>query len=1041
VRSLAEPLRAATDALLKSTAYQESLFLRGIYLTGWSDDVTAFLGELLERKVFAETGLATPTARTVFATNRAVRIAQIAAAVAFLFFGSGLWWAWRKLERENEVLGRFLATTAANMESSSRTSHDAIADATLKSWADDLLDGMAAINFRHYGSVFVPSSWFSPFDAKLSDAITQSFNKIILESIRLQMEERARTLYTAPAAMQLVTLTPDGAVVAPAGTLTAAPQQRAMAIEQMPEFVALQRYVDDMSTLESNAQVFNSLHNRGDLKGFSAVVSYALQKQLPDRFFERAELYQRALANSTYRQFDAAAVSPQATAHLEELTAELYRALYERNAFAGRLQQLSELLQQASWQWPVAGEADRFTDLRVRFKDVETQLSGPEMVWAFRPTFSLSPAYDLMLSKIDRSQFFAPGVSKRMRDAGFAGWSHFRQTIAQSQSPLTGTLLATQNGQAEMRLSTDALLLESALDTFLSQGFVASTAARGHIQTSLPASSKQVWDPALIEQAAGVAHAYDRFRDKTLERFPADLRLAIDQVSRERANAQMVDLLAEAQSFPNLAPSAATEDDLRAGVAAFSATLPAISDALDGFARLGFADSRHDLAAAETAEALRLLRVADSLLDQEQPYRPRQGGFAWWDGSGAPSPAAWGVRDAADVAAYLDTTRARVTTIARGYAQPVLSWLGKSGTDRGDAKLFASKWQSILDDLRDYDAKKPGNSLALLEDYAGVQMTKVGTSDCVAATLPASFKPGRGFFSASLYDLSKQLAGRCYLIAGKDASARYTELARYFNQRLAGRYPFAEAPPRAGEPEAEPDDLRAFYRLYDASQAVIRSMPLDGGGVAPSFASARQFLDDIASVRAFFAPFLDAKKAEPSPSFDVETTFRVLREREVDGNQIIGWSLAVGDDVVTNHDKKRKLRWMPGQPVRLTLRWASDSPRVPVLPAAVRGASVRDRSIVYEYTNRWSLLTALGDHTAASDELPSYADSEPVTLAFAVYTQPADAPPSQTATPKPAQVFARVALLAPGTTQTLDVPRFPQRAPRLDGPIVAEESR
>lgn len=1039
VRSLAEPLRAATDALLKSSAYQESLFLRGIYLSGWTsaeggaDGMTAFVGDLLGRKIFAETGLATPTARTAFATNRAVRIAQIAAAVSFLFFGSGLFFAWRKFERQNEMLTRFLSGTAANMEASSRVAHDAIADATLQSWASDLLDGMGTISFRRYGSLFVPSSWFSPFEDQLTDAITESFNRIILESIRLQMEEKARALYTAPS-MQLVTATQAGTVTESAGALVPG-QQRMLPLEQMPEFVSLQRYVDEMTTLEAQAQVFNNVRNRGDLKGLGGVVAYALGKQLPERFYQKADLYRRALERSTYKPYDAGAVASQATWHAEELTAELYRAMYERNAFAARLEQLSSMLQQASWQWPVAGEADRFTELRARFKDVETQLAGPELVWAFRPVFSLGAAYDTTLAKMDRSLFFGPAVTKKAREAGFAGWAQFRRNLAAVQSPLTGTLLSTRNGEAEMRLSSDSVLLQSALDTFLSQGFVASAPVPGHIRTTLPASTRQAWDPALVEQAAGVAHAYDRFKEKTLERFPAELRLSIDQVSRERANAQMVDLLSQGQRFESLPPAAATEDDLRAGVAAFSATLPAVSDAMDGFARLGFNDSRRDLAAAESAEALRLLHIADALLEVDQPYRPRQGSFSWWDGNGAPSPAAWGVRDAADVAAYLDTTRTRVSSISRNYAQPLLAWFAKAGTSNAEVKQLAPKWQSILDDLRDYDAKKPGNSLALLEDYAGAQMGKIATTDCGAATLPASVRPTRGYFNLALQNLSKQLSSRCYLIAGKDAAARYTELARYFNQRLAGRYPFAEAAPRAGEPEADPEDLRAFYKMYDASQGVIRSMP--GDGVAPAFLSARQFMSDMGSVRSFFAPFLDARKAETAPSFDLETTFRVLREREVDGSEIIGWSLSVGDDTVTNRDKKKKLRWMPGQPLRLSLRWAADSPRIPVLPSATRGAVVHDRSVVFEYTNRWSLLTALADHLAATDELPSYADVEPVTLAFAVYTQPAD---GGTPAPKPSQVFARVAVLAPGTTQTLDVPRFPSHAPRLEGPILAEDT-
>ncbi|HKR98069.1 MAG TPA: hypothetical protein VJU79_01015, partial [Candidatus Dormibacteraeota bacterium] len=577
-------------------------------------------------------------------------------------------------------------------------------------------------------------------------------------------------------------------------------------------------------------------------------------------------------------------------------------------------------------------------------------------------------------------------------------------------------------------------MLKTALESFLGQGFVTPSRFDRQIQTHLLAGQRLGWDPALLEQATAVYQAYDRFQSKTLSVFPPEMRGSIDQVARENAARQMITLIAEGQAFDVVPPSvsATLEDDVRAGIARFQSEVGPVSDSLDALTKVRAMDGRRDLASAMTAEAYRLLVDVDRLLHEDEPYRPRHRSFDWWDGNAPPSPAAWDARDGTEVPVYLETTRNRVAVLARSYAQPLIAWFVKAGmADRGDTRGLVTAWQGIIDDLRDYDAKKPGSSLAALEDYINQQMVKVTPANCVAASLPSGYRPNRRYFSVRLQELSRQLGERCVQIAVRDAGVKYAELARYFNARLAGRYPFADAPPARGEREADPEAVKGFYELFDSSQGVIRAVPSNAIS-DPAFAPARAFVSEMAAVRPLFAPYLDSQKPNAAPAVDVEASFRVLREREVDGDQIIGWTVTVGDQSVSNRDNKKKLHWVPGRPVRIALRWASDAPRIPVLSQSERGASLQDRTLTYEYTNQWSLLTALEQHTATTE--PAFRDSEPVTLAFRVQMQPVG-------TNKPlddaARVFMRLALLAPDSAKPIELPKFPAVAPPL-GEQVAE---
>ncbi len=1042
VSSLQPPLQIYLDHLFKPSALSEALILRGVYLCaqppaepaaspapgGAAPAATVFLRDLLDEKVFAESALARPTAQTALSRNRAVRIARWCTAGAALLLVGGLLWGGTNLRRDHDLILPFLEQTLGHLRAERLQPHEQLADADLEAWALQLLAGMARLDFNHFGSVTVPSSWLSPFNRRLEEALSQSFNEVILRAIRLELEEEARNRVEEASLRELATgAPPEGAAPLPVGG--------------MSELQQLQRYVMGLRTIEQNGGRFNSLRSSGDLESLAALVGSTFGKRLPESFFRHAELYRQALRNARYEEFQPAAFRAAAAPRAEELAGSLFAALLRRNPLDARLEAVAARLQQLAWRWPEGGDTEPFADLVRRLDEIEVLLSRPDLEYAFRREFNLGPAFNGVVAAMGESAFFGPDAARRVRESGAAAWSELQMRLASRSSSLTGPVLQVVGGRAEMQLSSDTLLLKTALRTFLGQEFVAPAAGADRLWVEMPPGSRLVWDASRLGRAVAAAQAYERFQSKSLGLFPAELRDAIDGVARERTRAQMIGLVAEAERFEAAPPAVSaslSEQQLQREVASFQAAAAPLGDVLGAFGRLRFEDARRGAASAMTWEAFRLLQQTDRLLAADEPYRPSQGSFAWWDGSRPASPAAWGARDPAEVAAYLDATRSRVTLLARGYAQPALAWLAASGGAEGrpEVRTLALKWQGILDDLGDYEAKKPGNSLAALEDYITAGMTKVGTADCAAAAAGATARPS-AFFAASLQDLTRRLSGRCYNLAADQAAARYAEIARFFNQRLAGRYPFAEAPPAPGDPEADPEDVRGFYKLFDASQAMIRSLPAGGDRLTASFRAVRGFADDMARVRELFAPFLDAAKPEPVPSFDVEASFRVLREREAGGNQIIDWTLAIGGHAVRGRDQERKLRWTLGEPVRIELRWANDAPSVPVLLAPHAGAAVRDRTIVYEYTNRWALLAALADHRAAAEDLPAYDDVEPVTLALAVNTRPAaGGPPADV----PTRVFLRLAVLAPGTTKSLDPPRFPARAPRLDE-VFAEDAQ
>jgi type VI secretion system protein ImpL len=1049
VRALHQPLRTFLGHLFRTSAHQESAIPRGFYFCGAFGGATAFVSELLEQKVFPEVGLALPTSRTRLAQTRKVRTLQIAAASLALIATAGLTYAYRSFQRENTELRRVFDQSEAALSRESRPD----ARVAEERAAAEILDSIGHLTFRRYWSVFVPSSWpiVTEFDSRMEDALGRTFSIVVLDAIRQRIDDRIEkalndaTTRIVPADSRI---DPNAAWRQRIATASLSEDGRVLPIDQMPDFRVLSTFISEMRQAEMNGRRLNdiAMPGRGDLRALAGLAAYAFGQELSSKFFQRSYLYEATLRNASYtRRFDPSRYRDRADRTARELTSDFYRSLFDRNPFGLRVRQLVRELDPAALDAHGSreSEVERFRHITDTIHTVQTDLSGPELQWAFRPDFDLGASYAAIVAAMKQSALFQPETADTLKTAAESNWADFTMGLT-TPTALNWPVLSVRDGRAEKRLSAETQGLQAALEGFLNQSFVSRANGQRRLVTTFAPATRVTWDPQLLQQSSATYQAFQRFNENGLKLFRPELQDAVVFAAQQRLGAQMNDLLVDAQTLDDATPPATNallEQQLEADIERFTAAHQPLKENFEAFTRAHLYDERAALVAATTHEAQRLLAATDALLERQAPYTPRLGNFTWWDGKTPASPAAWDARDAADLTTYLDNTRLRTARLAQFYAKPLLSFFDETATgDLPDSVALVTKWQSIVDDLADYDAKKPGNAPAALEDYIGARMAKVTLADCSAASLTARPQRASGYFAGRLVDLSRQLSARCSAQAAHEARELYADLARFYDQRLAGRYPFAAEPPRQpGQPEADPEDVRNFYRRFGAADALFNSIPGDSASAA-SLADARHFLKQMRDVRGFFASFLDAPKPMRVPAYDLETEFRTLQQRELGGNEIIRWSLSVADETVTDREKAQKIRWTPGQPVRVAIRWANDAPHVPVLRENRRGMTVDGRTVTYEYANRWALLAALADLRAHAEDLGPINDPPPVTLSLTIDTKPADEKPDQknSATTEPAQLFMRVALLTPEGAP-LEVPDFPKVPAPVLPVVIAED--
>ncbi|HEY9420111.1 MAG TPA: type VI secretion protein IcmF/TssM N-terminal domain-containing protein, partial [Thermoanaerobaculia bacterium] len=991
-QTVRDELRVLLSQVFRASTYHEILPCRGIYFCGRVPAAarggaelfrnphavgdSVFVRDVFDRKVFPERDLAHPTSLALLQGGRRLRVLQAAVVTLALVSTLGVWWAHRKLDGRRENLRVFLVETAQDLQDlralRARGETGDTQQAFLRDRAFQLFDSMSNLNASWFGSVFVPSSWFSPFNRDLKGAMVRAYDDIILNTLHDELVRRLGEILAEARPLGIVAeeaVVPSLAEEDPlAGPSFVAWDPQTLGAEDVhvppvdgtPEFEQMSRYVASLRALEGGANRFNRLRTTKDLKDLNAVVAYLFNRQLPDSFFKNSGLYSRALADVDYDRFQPLPQRPRTTGRAVELADTLYGRLFTQNPAARELKSVAAVAAQVSSpSWNSGGGASvaALVELHNRLKRAEEILASPQLAWMSGETLNLGKPYQDVLQASRATVFLGPETTQRIQEDGNRRFQDFRRDLLNIETPSTGRLVSRDPKTGTLSLSPPTRLLADALGGLSHQGLVARAAAEGVHNVSLSPRGRVTWDTLGLQRAASLFLPYEDFIQKTLAPFPPELRSTLQISARDQLGARMMTQVVDAQRpgpEPDASSSLLLEQALEIQVANFQAAAAPIAELMNTFEKLGLFTAREQVAAAFAAQGEQILADADRLLALEAPYTPRENGFDWWNGGRKPGLEAFGASDDAHLAGYLAAQRRDVAEIAERFAQPVVKAFGGRASSRGLRSSMA-RWTAISEQLESYKAKEPSSSVAGLEELILKDMLEIEPANCARRITTRMLADAPDdFFEERRSALRRQLSDRCRELAGGHAVEGYRKLEAFFNQRLAGRFPFSASAPGRLDPEADPEDVRALFRLYATHAPVLQSVPEEDRPPA-----AFEFIRRLEDVRAFFGAFLDDPLRSEAPRLDLAVRFREQRRAETGADRIFRWSLASGDQMVSHPYNGPAIRWTYGTPVRLELQWAKDSPVVPVETADLPGVQVTGRTAAFEFNNRWSLLALL----------------------------------------------------------------------------------
>jgi len=572
--------------------------------------------------------------------------------------------------------------------------------------------------------------------------------------------------------------------------------------------------------------------------------------------------------------------------------------------------------------------------------------------------------------------------------------------------------------------------LRKVLQGLSQEKFMDPSSGDARLRPKLPTRAHLIWDKEMLQQAISLYDSYERFVISNLKNSPPDLENKARQAALQQLKANMMDLVARAQKYEparQWSARASLEEDLLPEIRSFKEAEPLLSRLVDIVNDMG----SHELKDRVASQSSYLLRAVDDQLTAEKLYMVKRGNFSWWNGNKPLSYVAYDLGNADELTDYLALQRKRIGFLARECALPVITFLLiKNIRPQQLEERVLLKWEGILSELDKYDAKMPGNSLAALENFIRSDMDKINLEDCSQAPFqPDQSEQSGDYFLRTRNTLRRELFLRCEKLAELDAFQRYAEIEEFFNRNLAGRFPFSDSVGSGTEAGAE--TVMDFYRLLDRRGRALKDALRKNAQASISRDRAIEFLDRMEELRKSFASFLEKNQA---PSFDFEVRFRANQTREIGGNQIIDWSMDVGKQQIRYRDQDRAGHWRFGDPIRITLRWAKDSPHVPVPNEKAPYVKVRDRTAVFEFANRWSLFALLAVQQSAPADFDRAFDPEPYTLKFSLRTAR-----DWSVTPKEQErvegdqmrVYIQLTVMPVGKKEPLVLPAFPVKAPHL----------
>lgn len=1005
-----EGLRRALQILLEpvfqGNAQGEAPRFRGVYFTASQapatsgDSLTAhhngqrqtvFARQLWSRRLMAERGLAQPVPRLLRVRQRGHRLAGAVALVVGLVWLGGMVWVWRDSVENAEGLSRLVLSAHKNhiVVDPDQPQLEPTRHNVQNYW--NVLE--KAPRWRFVSVVF-PTSWFSSVDTQLEDGLRLTARHHWILPLRDLLNSDLAQLKSIRNTERRGNVENDD----PA---------------QWQSYLKAKALVDMAARLEQHNQMFSQVVNdpKAPLDELVQLSNAALSLGLNTGTLSRPRFYNRVLFdahNSDLQGLDLNAARPVIADNFTGLMQRWLDHYFLADNFVRQAGYLKLHLQRLE-----AGSGNSLSeleDLMALIDDLQTLVSLTNSAWGRGKGQDLVPGYTQMLDKVSHSTLLGPDITQDLESQAAKLQQSFRdQWIVQSGSRDN---LLVQQGSGLLILQDHVTALDGAVQALFKRDFVALAMQKDPSTGNLdPIGQGDGGDDFSV--ALNYFASYKSYASEELSRIPPDYRDALMQAAETAAaRAMWLSLDENDQPLPGTGFNVQTTQAV--------ALQKAFMDV-----------HRSDLAIRfQRLLNRRALAQINSGLDEidAQPLFSQRADIERWEGSKNFGLQLYGANDPQELKLNLNQQFSAMLQIAE-QRMPALEWLIVQQDDLSALEHDqVARFMALNDELLKYKNQNPASSAAQLEQLVSRDFNAMDTASCAQILQTSSLSGGRGDLARRTVALQQSALQRCLYLQQNQAAMAWNDLANYFNQYLAGRFPFSQ-------------DLRASdadpARVQHLLELIETRVPLAQAGLTlnqtPERLAAADFLNRLKQAGVWLGPlFVRDKSGVLGVEMDVR--WRTDRDEERGADQVIAWSLDAGNQQISYPGEgQQNLRWGVGQPVRLTLRWARNGYQRPANDPLQPNLVVRDLEAGWEYQGPWSLLRLMRSLVSAQRQPNVDYTDFPLALQLPVTAQ------TQARTAQQTLMFVRLSLMSQGSKLPLSIPPLPTQAPR--SPFLAPASR
>lgn len=719
-RAVRDTLRIYVNTIFKESAYHNSFYFRGLFFTGDGEKSggeikPVFLKDFLQKKVFPEGGLAKMVDKVLLSKHRTLRKIQLASAVLLLIGVAGLTNSYFNLREENQVM---IPVLNQINDSLVELKYKKTVDRTLfEKKALKLLNGMTHMEPSNLNSIFIPWSWNAEIKTRIWSSITIAYERIIMRMMYIELNNRAQSISLM-----------DRKYSAEEGET----YSNATALEELPSFKKLYRYVRNLEDLEKNITIYNEKLVRGmaNAREFGQVVKFLYGIDLKDNFSQDALTKLQGTHIATH------ILKANTKAKIWKLTFDFYNEAFKNNYLKKKLLTLEGKLKTIRKDESGTGEniVIKIQDVLNLLNDLEVNLSEPQFAWIGNTKFNLGDKFTQVLKSIRNSGFLGEQIHNEIVKRGEYEFRRLQRQLKEVKPVLTGPVLSQEDDKVVLKFSPGVVTLTKSLKDYFSMKFAAIENENAKISFEIPKGRRLVWNGLHLQQAIKLYESYNQFVTERLIEFPRDLQAVFQQVAKESLETNMIDMISRAYQFefaPDELNVSLQKEALRSEVMNFKEVSNYLVKILEIFDRLKLHKTNQKLFRLVATQGNKTLKIVDQMLLEEDLYMMGQNGFQRWNGYNNPVFSAYNVSDKEELQFYFSVQRKRAAFLAQEYAVPLVSFLGYRNKFRGYVDIpLVTKWERIINDINQYEKKVPGNSIDTLENFIAMRVDEISKKQC-----------------------------------------------------------------------------------------------------------------------------------------------------------------------------------------------------------------------------------------------------------------------------------------------------------------------